>query len=443
MMKMILSAPLSCERCHSRVLPAVLPVLLLMTSVARADDWPGFRGPNGDNASPAETILTAFPPEGPEILWSLDVNAGYGGSAIVGDEVFFMDRVDQRKDVLYCVGLEDGKARWTWEYECPGRINHPGSRVVPTVTDDAVYTSSGFGHVYCIDRRTHKERWVVDVVQRFGAEPPRFGYSVHPVLHGDYCIIAPTGDSAGLAALDRNTGRTVWKSESIGGSHSSPVLVSLLGRKVVVMPGTRDGNMLLAGFNPDDGAVVFRYSEKLASGRFNPIPNVTMVDEATAFLTEGYGFGTRLLGFVRNGEMLEVKLLRSSDVEGRIQPVLRVGNRYHVSSTGGSGRRSESAESAGLVCFDEAGNELWRTGSDLKVSDGSIISVGGIIVSQHGGDGVLRLIQPGPSYKELASAEVFKAAPGEELWAPLAFASGRLVMRSQKQVVCVDLRPAG
>ena len=138
-------------------------------------------------------IATSFPASGPKVLWSIDVNAGYGGSAIVGDEVFFMDRVDQEKDVVLCVGLADGKERWRWEHEVPGRISHPGSRVVPTVTADAVYASSGFGHVYCIDRKTHQERWVVDVMKTFGAEAPRFGYSVHPVIHGDLCIIAPSG----------------------------------------------------------------------------------------------------------------------------------------------------------------------------------------------------------------------------------------------------------
>lgn len=415
-----------------------LLLLLLAATTVSAADWPEFRGPNGDNTSPGEKILTSFADSGPKIVWSKDVSPGYGGSAIVGEEVFFMDRIGDQKDVIRCVGLLDGTERWSWEFEAAGRINHPGSRGVPTVTKDAVYASSGYGHVYCIDRSTHEERWVVDVVKTFGSDVPRFGYSIHPIIHGDHCIVAPT-DSVGLAALDKKTGKTVWKSESIGGSHSSPALSKLLGQEIVVMPGTSDGNMTLSGFDPSNGKRLFHYTEKLASGRFNPIPNLTMIDEATAFLTEGYGFGTRVLKFAKRGGNIEVKLVKSSDVEGRIHPVLKVEDRYYVSATGGGGRRSRSRDSAGLVCFDKTGEELWRTGNDLKVSDGSIISVGGIIVSQHGGDGTLRLIQPGPSYKELAKAKIFKDDPGNELWAPLAFASGKLIMRSQNQIVCVSL----
>jgi hypothetical protein len=62
-----------------------------------------------------------------------------------------------------------------------------------------------------------------------------------------------------------------------------------------------------------------------------------------------------------------------------------------------------------------------------------------VIVSQDGGDGTLRLVKPGPGYQEMASGKVFSKEPGRELWAPMALASGKLVMRSQAQLVCVDL----
>ncbi|NIP94687.1 MAG: PQQ-binding-like beta-propeller repeat protein, partial [Akkermansiaceae bacterium] len=134
--------------------------------------------------------------------------------------------------------MKDGKERWRWEHQVPGRISHPGSRTVPTVTDEAVYGSSGFGHVYCIDRKTGKKQWVVDVAKTFDSQPPRFGYAVHPLIHGGHCIIAPTGDSVGLAALDKKTGKTMWTTERIGDSHSSPIIVKLLGREILVMPGS-------------------------------------------------------------------------------------------------------------------------------------------------------------------------------------------------------------
>lgn len=421
--------------------PIVLAPALL------AETWPHFRGPNGDNTLPDARIISEFPDSGPKILWSRELSEGYGGAAISGDEVFLVDRVDQEKDVLLCLGLEDGKLRWKWEYEYPGRISHPGARAVPTVTEDMIYATSGFGHVYCIDRKTREPRWIVDVIKTFGVQPPRFGYSIHPVIIGGHCIIAPTGDDIGLAALDTDTGEVVWKSKSVGESHSSPMLVKLLDRDVLVMPGSRNGRLLLTGFDPADGAQLFQYSEALSAGRHNSIPNLTMIGGDKAFLTGGYGQGTQFLQFSEVDGKLEVTKLNSIAHGATIHPVLMIGGQAYLSSgeAGGGGRRGRGAPAAdsgahgGLICMDMDGNIIWSTGQRPDLSEGSIISAGGIIISQDGADGTLRLIEPGASYKELASAKVFSKPPGRELWAPLALSNGRLVMRSQIELVCIDL----
>lgn len=91
--------------------------------------------------------------------------------------------------------------------------------------------------------------------------------------------------------------------------------------------------------------------------------------------------------------------------------------------------------------MDGSGKVLWNSGTTPGLGEGSIINAGGIIISQDGGDGTLRLIEPGGAYKELASGTVFSKPPGQEIWAPLALARGKLVMRSQAQLVCVDLSP--
>jgi len=462
-----------------KALPTPL-LVALATSTVMANDWPRFRGPDDDNSLPGARIATSFPDSGPKILWSVDVNEGYGGAAISGDEVFTMDRVDQQKDILQCLGLADGKVRWKWEHEVAGRISHPGSRGVPTVEANAVYVTSGFGHVYCVDRKTHQARWVVDVMKTFGAEAPRFGYSIHPVVHGGMCIVAPTGDSAGLAALDKKTGKTIWKSAPVGDSHSSPLLVQLLDREMIVMPGSKDGTLMFTGFDPETGKQLFQYTEKLSGGRHNSIPNITVVDRDTVILTGGYGQGTQVLELAEKEGAIEVTRSRSLVAGARIHPALMVGRRLYLSvgsSRGGGGRvggRSRgdrgpggstrpprgpgergrgaggpgggggpgaAAGESGLVCMDLTGKVLWNSGSNPGLGQGSIIHAGGLIISQDGDDGSLRLIQPGDSYREVAIGKVFSKDPGRELWAPMALSDGRLVVRSQRQMVCVDLRP--
>lgn len=431
--------------CSFVFMKAAVLLTVLLAPALFANDWPRFRGPNQDNTLPDAKIIRSFPESGPIILWKRDLDAGYGGAAIVGDEVFLVDRVDQEKDVLLCLGLDDGNIRWSWEHPAPGRIAHPGSRGVPTVTAEVVYVTSGFGHVYAIDRKTHQPRWIFDVVETFAPSPPRFGYSIHPVIIGDLCIIAPTGDDVGLAALDAATGEVVWKSGPVGISHSSPMLFEILGREMLVMPGSRNRNLLLTGFDPKDGSQIFQFSDPLVSDRHHSIPNLTLVGDDKAFFTGGYGQGTLLLGFSRADDGIQVAKLNAIPQGATIHPVLKVGEQGYLSSgfAGGGRRGARPSDGAhgGLVCLDLDGKILWSTGDSPDLQEGSIILAGDIIISQDGGDGTLRLIEPGPAYKELAAAKVFSRPPGRELWAPLALSNGRLVMRSQNEVVCLDLSP--
>jgi len=321
---------------------------------------------------------------------------------------------------------------------------------------------------------------------------PRFGYSVHPVIYGDTCIIAPSGKSVGLAALDKKTGKTLWRTKTIGGSHSSPILVKLLDREMLVMPGSSRGTLMLTGFDPMDGKQLFRYTEPLSARMHNSIPNISVINTDTAFLSGGYGQGSQVLKFTENDGSISVKKSNTLTAGTKLHPALIIGDKVFMtvgSGRGGRGRfgrrggrerggprgrpqgrpsgrpgeepagrpggapggrpqgrpggapQAGTASGSGLVCMDSSGKVIWSTGSKPGLGEGSIINAGSIIISQDGGDGTLRLIEPGPAYKELASAKVFSKSPGREIWAPMALSNGKLVMRSQAQMVCVDLSP--
>ena len=416
----------------------------LLFSHLSAADWPQFMGPNQNNIVMGEEIITEFPADGPPLLWEVDVSEGYGGAAIVGDEVFHLDRVNQESDVVFCRDLKTGEVKWSWKNDVPGRISHPGSRAVPTVTDDAVYATSGFGHIYCIDRKTHEARWVVNTTERFEAEPPRFGYSIHPIILDDVCIIAPTSPKVGLAALDLKTGKTVWTSESFGASHSSPSLVSILGKKVLTMPGDLNREKLVVlGVDPSNGKTIFKYTEDFGSGVFNAIPNLLMLGKDTAIYTAGYGRGTRLLKFEELEGELSVEKTAQLPYGAKFHVPLMIDGRLYMTaeSAGRRGRGGDNGQASvsGLVSLAPGGETHWSTGREPGLNGGAIISVGGVIVSQDGDTGELRLIKPGEKYEELGKAKVFSKRTGNELWAPFAYSNGKLVMRSQTQMICVDL----
>lgn len=414
-------------------------VSLILNSVSAAD-WPQFMGPNGNNSLPAEKIAKAFPEGGPKVMWEVDVNPGYGGAAIVGDELFHIDRVDQTFDVVSCRDLQTGKEKWSWKNEVPGRISHPGSRGVPTVTVESVYATSGFGHVYCLDRKTHEARWVVDVVKRFDSQPPKFGYAVHPVIKGDLCFIAPTSDKIGMAALNIKTGETVWTSEALGDSHSSPVLLTILGKEILVMPGDFDRKeLVLLGVDPADGKTLFKFTDEIGSGIYNAIPSLLMLGKDKGVFTGGYGKGSRLIEFAEvNGKIVATKTAQLAFGD-KFQVPLFIDGRLYMTADA-DGRRAPKGFTTGLVSFSPRGEILWSTEKKPYLNGGSILNLGGVIVSQDGDSGELRLIQPGVKYVELAKAKVFSKRTGDQLWAPMAYSKNRLVMRSQNQLICVELK---
>jgi outer membrane protein assembly factor BamB len=94
-----------------------------------------------------------------------------------------------------------------------------------------------------------------------------------------------------------------------------------------------------------------------------------------------------------------------------------------------------------LMCMTLDGEIKWRTKEmpDTPMFDkGNLLQVDGMIVALDGKTGVLHLIGPSPEgYKELAQAPMLG---GKEIWAPMALSDGKLVLRDQGQMKCLDLR---
>ena len=332
----------------------MLGVMAVGTQAAWTADWPHFMGPNRDNTAADAEIAKSFPEDGPKVKWRRDVHEGYGGAAIVGDEVFTVDRVQGEKDVLLCLSKEDGSERWRWELEVEGRLSHPGSRGVPTVTEDAVYGASGFGYIYCIDRETHEPRWITHVPEALGIETPYFGYSIHPLLKGDVVYIAPMGEEVGMAALSRETGEFIWKSEGCGEGNSSPVLVELAGREMLVLTTSDPGNAAyVTAVDPENGEPLFRYEEPLKKGIHTIIAGIKVLSDDTFVMTANYHQGSTFVRVEESGGTYTATKIGHNPSGAMIFQPLRVGDRLYLTVV--KAIRGPDQSPRGLVCLDLEG----------------------------------------------------------------------------------------
>src|SRR5436853_7735344 len=139
--------------------------LIAMSSVARADDWPQFLGPNRDGVSRETGLLRAWPNDGPPRLWKRDVGAGFAGPVVVGDKLILFHAANG-KETVDCVGPTTGEPRWSFSYPCDFEDSFgkgDGPRATPTIFQDRVIISGADGKLTCLGLEKGDKRWQRDL----------------------------------------------------------------------------------------------------------------------------------------------------------------------------------------------------------------------------------------------------------------------------------------
>jgi outer membrane protein assembly factor BamB len=428
----------------SALLFACLPVL---APQATSTDWPQFQGPNRTGQLDVSGLEFKWGEDGPEELWRVPVGPGFGGVAIRDDEVFLLDRFESEEDVLRVFELETGEGIWDASYSQEGRLQFPGSRSVPTVERDFVYTVGGHGKVVCFDREAQEIAWAVDMQEEFDGELPMFGWSNSPLVIGDVVIVTPLGESVGLLGLDRFNGSKIWSSGDVGRSHSTPVVLELCGETQVLFMSARGqvsgrdsaADATITSFNPADGSVLWQYETLLSR---LPIPPPIRVDAGHFFITGGYRGGSTLVKIEKQDDKYAFEdvfhITRGAQIH---QPLLHEDHLYVLVNENWNDGRSRRKE-GGLLCLDLEGNERWRTQDDPFFGRGNALMLGEHILIQDGFNGILRVVRAASSgYEQIAEANIFGIDDrrDHQMWAPMAYSRGLLLLRSQEHLLCLRL----
>jgi outer membrane protein assembly factor BamB len=242
-----------------------LLVLVSLVSSARTDDWLQYRGPGGLGVAFDRGLPIEWGPN-KNLAWKTAL-PGPGGSSpiVVGNRVFVtcytgygVDTKDpgEMKDLkrhLLCLDRDSGKIRWTRtvdpvlpEARWQTYLNlHGYASSTPISDGKTVYVFFGKSGVFAFDL-DGKMQWNASV----GTGTSGWGSATSPVLYKDLLIVNASVESRSLVALERSSGKEVWRSKGIEESWSSPVLVKLsAGATELVVSGSRK----LLGFDPDSG----------------------------------------------------------------------------------------------------------------------------------------------------------------------------------------------
>ncbi len=403
-----------------------LLVVALAMSVSFAD-WPQFLGPDRNGVSDETGLARSWPKDGPRVLWTRKLGQGFGAAAIQDGKVYVLDREENKRDALLCLDLATGREEWRYAYDAPGKLSHNGSRSTPAVDKKYVFTIGAFGDFHCISKATHKPVWKKHLLRDFGGKRPGWGVSQSPVLYGNLVIVAPLGAQGGVVAYDKSSGKEIWKSKPLGKmEYASPLVTTIDGVDQVVTLSSRGR---ISAVDAKKGSLLWSYK----GWKCNiPIPSPLAIGDGRLFITGGYGAGSSLFKVQRQSDTFAaVELFKIKQPGSIIHNALFYKGHLYV-------KHNNKKASKGITCLDLKGNVKWTRGKAASYDFGGMVLADGMIFNLDGKEGKLRLIEASPGgYKVLASVQVF--AGGQQIWAPLALSDGKLVIRDQKQMKCLDV----
>ena len=421
-----------------------LAVLIAGFANVLAQDWPQYLGPKRNGTSDQKGILRTWPEKGPDVLWSVNVGIGYGGPVIKDGKVYLLDRDDKVGDNLRCFDLTSGKELWNFAYPAPGSVMFPGSRSVPAIDGNRIYTCGPYGNLYSIDINTHKPVWTKNVWSDFGGgEIPRWAITQCPLVYNNLLIVASQAPQAGVVAYDKLNGTVKWTTKSLGPvGYVSPELVKVGKEDHLVMitasagRGSEASGGKVIGIELNTGKILWEYTDWQCG---IPVPGAVDAGDGRILITGGYNAGAALIKIEKkaDGSYSVNELFKNPDFGAHTQPPVLVNGNFYAQYT--TNERKD-----GLVCMSIDGKVKWSTKRAPLFDKGGIILADGLLIITDGAS-KLYLVEPDPSaFKPVATAELLKGDSGDQRfpaqnWAPLALSGGKLLIRDQSRLLCVKV----
>jgi outer membrane protein assembly factor BamB len=400
---------------------AVIILFVNMVSLTQAQNWPNWRGPNGDGSS-SETNLPVRWDSVTNVVWKTSVpGKGYSSPVIWKDKLFITTALQETQEkVLLCYDCVSGKLIWQKTViKSPFEGKHDNnSHASGTPATDGlkVFVSflDGKDVVVSAYDFAGKQLWE----QRPGTFSSPHGYSCSPVLFEDKVII--NGDSQGdsfVAALSKTDGKVIWRvaHERPAHSFSTPIIRKIAGKTQMIFCGNKE----IASYNPENGSKYW-----FVSGPSEDFCSSPVYNEKTGLVLVSSAWPQRILVAIRpdgEGDVSKSHVVWQSR-EGAYyvpSPVYKDNLLFTTMTTGK------------LHCIDAAtGNTLWIENMGPQYSS-PVISDGLIYMPKD--DGVITVIKPGAKFEYIAKNQL-----GEKMFASPAISNGKIYLRGFRHLFCIS-----
>jgi outer membrane protein assembly factor BamB len=269
-----------------------------------------------------------------------------------------------------------------------------------------------------------REVWRVHLVNDLGGPFPEWGYSESPLVDGERVLATPGGADGTVAALDRTSGKVLWRSKELTDpAHYASLVIAELGgmRQYVVLTEHH-----VAGIAPEDGRVLWRATRE---GRTAVVPT-PIVHGDLVYVTSGYGVGCNAFRVTRSAEGFTASEVYANKVMANHHGgVILVGEQVLGHSEG-----------KGWTCQDlKTGEAVWQ---DRDIfGKGSIgYADGHVYLRREEGAGTVVLAEPTPAGLKEKGRFDQPDRSGEQSWTHPIVVGGFLYLRDQERLFCYDVR---
>ena len=249
-------------------LTAALITLFILSprnASSQSGNWTQFRNTNGI----AENEIIPLKWDDSAIKWKTSIHGrGYSSPVVYGDQIWLTTATPDGKELYaVCADYQTGKIKYDIKVFTPSEIQgkhqlNTYATPTPCIEKGFVYVHYGSLGTACINTSDGSVVWKRDDLKCKHVQGP----AASPIIYKNLLILHYEGtDVRFLVALDKFTGKTVWRTDRPAGPYES---VPSIGRKAYITPlimNVRgqdllisDGSALCQAFNPLSGQEIWR-----------------------------------------------------------------------------------------------------------------------------------------------------------------------------------------
>jgi len=436
----------------------VVPLLILVTaSVASAQNWPSFRGPNASGVAAGNAPTSWNGEKSSNVVWKTAIPGFSHSSPIIwGNKIFLITAISSDPATKFAakgqgIGLATDTVKHTWQIYCLDKVSGKvlwsktayegtprakrhikASQANSTPVTDGRYVVAMFGSqgldCYDLDGKVIWKKDVGILDPGLWDDPTSsWGHASSPVIYKDLVIIQADGHKQSfIAAYNLKDGSQAWRVERDEiTSWSTPTINASAMRTELVANGGR----FIRGYDPLTGKELWRFSDDNTEVKMQ----APLVAEGLIYISGGYPAGRPIYAF-RSGATGDISLKPGQETNDFIAWKSIKGSPYTPTPIIYNDIYYACADNGVLSAYEaKTGERIYQERLPSSFSASPIAADGKLYLASEDGD--VFVVKAGRKFELLATNSM-----GQPLMATPAISDGLVILRTTDSVFAVGER---